>query len=176
MSQSANAIERQAFRTMGYGLYIVTSTMDEKLNGQVANTVFQVTSQPPQIATSLSKNNLTHEFISKSGVFAVCVIAREAPFTFIGPFGFRSGRVMDKFENVPYAIGVTGCPLITEHVVATIEAKVVQTVDCGTHTLFIGEVIGAKKTGDAEPMTYAWYHEHLKGKTPVDSPTHIPDN
>lgn len=175
MLQSPHGIDRQAFRTMGYGLYIVTSTMDGKYNGQVANTVFQITSQPPQVATSLSKNNLTHEFITKSGVFAVCVIAREAPFPFIGPFGFRSGRVVDKFENVPYTTGVTGCPLITEHVVATIEAKVVQAVDCGSHTLFIGEVVNAVRSGAGEPMTYAWYHEQLKGKTPVDSPTFIPD-
>jgi len=176
MTSSQQSLDRTAFRTMGYGLYIVTSAFDGKLNGQIANTVFQVTSQPPQIATSLSKNNLTHEIISKSNVFAVCVLARDTPFTFIGTYGFRSGRIMDKFEGIAHTIGITGCPLITEHVVAAMEARVVQTVDCGTHTLFIGEIVGAERFSDAEPMSYDFYHQNLKGKTPVDSPTHIPEN
>ncbi|MCK4821203.1 flavin reductase, partial [bacterium] len=48
---------------ISYGLYIVSSKRDEKFNGQIANTIFQVTAEPPAIAVSINKENLTHEFI-----------------------------------------------------------------------------------------------------------------
>ncbi|HDH63366.1 MAG TPA: flavin reductase, partial [Firmicutes bacterium] len=75
-----------------YGLYLVTSKNGEKINGQIANTVFQVTSDPPRISVTINKKNLTHEFIEKSRVFAVSVLSKETPLKFIGNFGFKSGR------------------------------------------------------------------------------------
>jgi ferric-chelate reductase [NAD(P)H] len=87
-------LDRYALRKMGYGLYIVSSIMDGKPNAQLANTVFQVTSEPAQIAAAISHSNLTHEYISHSCLFSVSILQESAPFTFIGPFGFRSGRVI----------------------------------------------------------------------------------
>jgi len=53
----------KALYKLSYGLYVVSSKKGNRLNGQVANSVFQVTSEPPTIAVSINKNNLTHEFI-----------------------------------------------------------------------------------------------------------------
>ena len=61
-------IERAVFRDLSYGLYIVTSSSEGRLNGQVVNTVIQVTSDPPRVAVIINKKNLTHEFILKSKV------------------------------------------------------------------------------------------------------------
>ncbi len=82
----------KALFKLGYGVYIVTSKKDNRINGQIANTVFQVTSDPPTIAVSINKNNLTHELIKASKVFAASVLCEETPLTFIGRFGFKSGR------------------------------------------------------------------------------------
>ncbi len=95
------AIDRRAFRDLSYGLYIVTSRDQEKINGQIVNTAIQVTSDPPRLAVIINKKNLTHEFITKSRIFAVSVLEEATPLTFIGPFGFRSGRDIDKFAKVP---------------------------------------------------------------------------
>ena len=86
------AIDRRAFRDMSYGLYIVTSRDQEKMNGQIINTAIQVTSDPPRLAIIINKKNLTHEFITRSRIFAVSVLEEATPLTFIGPFGFRSGK------------------------------------------------------------------------------------
>jgi ferric-chelate reductase [NAD(P)H] len=168
-------INHSAFRKFAYGIYIVTSLYGEKINGQLANTVFQITSEPPQIAISISKNNLTHEFIEKSGLFAVAVVAETAPMTFIGRFGFRSGRVADKFDKINYKRGLTGCPLIVEHCVAVMESEVVGQYDAGSHTLFIGRVVGSELFNENAPMSYNYYQKYLKGKTPKDSPTFVPE-
>jgi len=61
--------DRRAFRDLSYGLYIVTSLDGVRLNGQIVNTVIQVTSDPARVAVIVNKQNLTHEFISKSGLF-----------------------------------------------------------------------------------------------------------
>ncbi len=168
------AIDRYALRKMGYGLYIVSSIMDGKPNAQVANTVFQVTSEPARIAAAVSHGNLTHEYINHGRLFSVSVLQESTPFSFIGLFGFRSGRVIDKFASAAHRYGSTGCPIVIENAVAVMETRVVNQIDIGTHTLFIGEIVGAEILNDNPPMTYLYYQEKLKGKTPVDSPTFIP--
>jgi len=86
----------KAFYKLGYGVYVVTSKKDDRINGQIANIVFQVTSEPPTIAVSINKNNLTSDFIKESRGFSASVFYQDTPLTFIGCFGFRSGRDMDK--------------------------------------------------------------------------------
>jgi len=82
----------EAFKKISYGLYIVSSKKNSKINGQIANTVFQVSADPPLIAVCINKENLTHEFIENSKVFCISVLAKDAPLRIIGQFGFRSGR------------------------------------------------------------------------------------
>ncbi len=69
----------KALYKSGYGLYVVCSTKGGRLNGQIANTVFQITSEPPTIAVSINKNNLTHEFIKESKVFTASVLPQDTP-------------------------------------------------------------------------------------------------
>jgi ferric-chelate reductase [NAD(P)H] len=169
-------IDRIPFRKFGYGIYIISSFHGDKLNGQLANTVFQITSNPPQIAISISKNNLTHEMIMDSRRFSVSIVAEAAPIIFIGLFGFRSGRVINKFEKIKYKMGVTGCPLILENCVAALEAKVSGQYDAGSHTIFFGQVINSELFNEDIPMSYDYYQKYLKGKTPKDSPTFMPES
>ena len=58
---------------------------------------------------------------------------------FIGRFGFKSGREIDMFENINYRIGDIGFPIVLDNAIAYIEAEVINEVDVGTHTIFIGE-------------------------------------
>ena len=163
----------EALYSIGYGVYVVGSVKDGKYNAQTANTVFQITSEPPTVAVSINKNNLTHEYIEASGVFSATSLCEETPLSFIGGFGFKSGRDVDKLEGVEYRIGTTGAPIITENGVAYFEAKVIKTVDVGTHTLFIGEVVDADVLSHKVCMTYAHYHEVKRGTTPKTAPTYI---
>ncbi|MDP6126564.1 MAG: flavin reductase family protein [Dehalococcoidales bacterium] len=134
----------KALRNIGYGLYVIGSKKGDKLNAQVANTVFQVTSEPASVAVSLNKNNLTHEYIDESKVFSASVLCTATPLAFIGLFGFRSGRDVDKLDGVAYKIGKTGAPVILDNAVACFEARVTQQIEVGTHTILIGEVMDAE--------------------------------
>jgi len=169
----SESLDRRALYVISYGLYVVTSHLGEKLNGQIANTVFQVSSEPPRIAVSINKSNLTHEYISKSGVLAVSMLEQSTPMTFIGLFGFKSGRDVDKLSQVKYKMGVTGCPLVTENALAVMEGKVIGNADAGTHTIFVVELVAAEFLREGTPLTYAYYHEAKKGKAPKSAPTYM---
>jgi flavin reductase (DIM6/NTAB) family NADH-FMN oxidoreductase RutF len=158
---------------LSYGLYVVTSGQKGRANGQIANSVFQVTSDPPQLAISINKNNYTHSFIEESGKFAVTVLATSAPMTFIGQFGFRDGRKYDKFQGVNCLTAVTGVPIVTDNGLAYFECLVKNNLACGTHTIFLGEIVGMEILGEGEPMTYAYYHLVKGGKSPKTAPTFI---
>ncbi len=166
-------LDRKALRDVTYGMYVVTSRLDDKLNGQIANTVFQVCSDPPRIAVSINKSNLTHEYISKSGVFAVSVLSEDTPMPFIGLFGFKSGRDVDKLSQVNFKEGVTGCPCVTDNAISLLEAKVGGSTDTGTHTIFVGDLVGAEVLQQGVPLTYAFYHEKKRGKSPKSAPTYV---
>ena len=166
-------MELKALYKLGYGLYVVCSRKGNKLNGQIANTVFQVTSEPPTIAVSINKNNLTHEFIKESKVLAASVLSQDTPLSFIGHFGFKSGRDIDKLEGINYKIGETQAPVVTDNTLAYLEARIVQEVDAGTHTIFIGQLVGADVLKEGEPMTYAYYHQVKRGTTPKTAPVYI---
>ncbi len=163
----------KALYKLGYGLYVVSSRNGDRPNAQIANTVFQITSEPPTIAVSINKSNLTHEFIRESKVLAVSVLSQDTPLSFIGRFGFKSGRDMDKLEGINHKTGVTHAPVVTDNALAYLEAKVIQQVDVGTHTIFIGELAGADVLKDGEPMTYAYYHQVKRGTTPKTAPSYV---
>ncbi|MEN3014054.1 MAG: rubredoxin [Endomicrobiia bacterium] len=167
-------MDLKALYKIGYGMYIVsTKNKEGKFNGQIANTVFQVTSDPPQIAVCLNKQNLTTEYIKESKVFAVSVLTEETTMQFIGQFGFKSGRDIDKFKDVNYKIGSLGVPVVLDYTTAYIEAEVVSFSDVGTHIVFVGRVVNAEVLDQKQPMTYAYYHLIKKGKSPKTAPTYI---
>lgn len=163
----------KAIRKICYGVYIISSKHNDKINGQIANTAFQITSDPPTVAISINKQNLTHEFIQESKVFSVSILSKEAPMSLIGIFGFKSGRDIDKFKDVKYKIGTTGSPLILDYTIGYLDCEVVGVTDVGTHTIFIGKVVDCQDLSDAEPMTYAYYHQVKGGKSPKTAPTYV---
>ena len=163
----------KALYKLGYGVYVVTSRKGNRLNGQIANTLFQVTSTPLTVAVSINKDNLTWEFIKESRVFAASVLCQDTPLTFIGQFGFKSGRDTDKFEGINYKTGETGAPIVTDYAVSYIEVRVNKEMDVGTHTVFIGEVVNAGIISDEVCMTYEYYHQIKGGKTPKAAATYV---
>jgi len=163
----------KALHNLSYGLYVVASGKQGKLNAQIANTVFQVTSDPPTIAVSINKQNLTHEFISESKVFTASILSQDTPLSFIGHFGFKSGKEVDKLKDVNYKLGEAKAPIVLDHSLAYLEARVINQLDVGTHTIFIGELVGADVLSEGEPMTYAYYRQVKRGTTPKTAPSYI---
>jgi flavin reductase (DIM6/NTAB) family NADH-FMN oxidoreductase RutF/rubredoxin len=160
-------------RKIPYGLYTVCSKKNDKVNGQIVNALFQVTAEPKTVAISINKKNLTHEYINSSKVFSASILCQECPMKFIGTFGYKSGRDIDKFENVNYKIGKTGAPIVIDNTVGFFEAKVTNQLSVGTHTIFIGEIVEAEDLAQKRVLTYEYYHLVKGGISPKNAPTYL---
>ncbi|HBG22329.1 MAG TPA: High molecular weight rubredoxin [Peptococcaceae bacterium] len=165
----------KALYNLSYGLYMVSSKDEGRMNGQIANSAMQISSEPPTIAVSINKQNMTNGMIRKSGLFCISILPEETPLSLIGQFGFKSGRDVDKFADVRYQTTVQGVPYLDEIALSYIEARVIQDIDAGTHTVFIGEITAADVLNEGNPMTYAYYHQVKKGSTPPTAPTYVAD-
>lgn len=163
----------KAFHKLSYGLYLVASEYNGKKAGYIANTTFQVTSEPPQIAISCHKNNQTTQIIQDSGIFSISVLKKEVNMKIIGDFGFMSSNDIDKFSGISTITAKTGAPIILDSSVAWFDCKVVKSVDLGSHYLIIGEVLDSDEISDDEPLTYQYYREKYKMYSPKNSPTYI---
>ena len=167
-------MDRSALGKITSGVYILSSMKDGKYNGQIINSLFRVTAKPLTVAVSVNKENLTYEYIQASKVFSVSLLASNASMTFIGLFGFKSGRDIDKFSQTNYRTGQTGVPIVSDHSVAWLEAKVIQELDCGTHVIFIGELVDFDNLADGPALTYDYYSNVMKGKSSKNAPTYTP--
>jgi rubredoxin/flavin reductase (DIM6/NTAB) family NADH-FMN oxidoreductase RutF len=125
------------------------------------------------VAVSINKNNLTWEYIKNSRAFAVSVICQDAPLSFIGLFGFKSGREVNKFSGINYKAGLTGSPIVLDYATSYLEAKVTKEIDLGTHTIFIGELVDGDILNDKTCMTYEYYHQVKRGTTPKTAPSYV---
>jgi flavin reductase (DIM6/NTAB) family NADH-FMN oxidoreductase RutF len=145
-----------------------------KFDGCIVNTVFQIVPEPPMVAVSINKQNLTNEYITNSKVFAVSILAESTPMDFLGKFGFRTGRDIDKLEQGTYKTGQTGAPIVLDNVVGFIEAEVIEAVDIETHTLFIGKITACETIDENRiPMTYTYFRDVKHGRTPRTAATYI---
>jgi flavin reductase (DIM6/NTAB) family NADH-FMN oxidoreductase RutF/rubredoxin len=166
-------MDPKALYKIGYGMYIIGAQKGGKINAQIANTVFQISSEPPTLAVSINKKNLTNEYIREGRAYAAAVLSIDTPLSFIGQFGFKSGREVNKFEGVNYKSGVTGSPIVLDNAVSYLEVKVTQEVDAGTHTIFIGQVVEGEVLNDKQTLTYEYYQQVKRGTTPKTAPSYV---
>ena len=147
---------------LSYGIFIATARDGEKDNGCIINTGIQVTTEPNQIAFAINKNNYTHDIIVKTKALNLSILSEDATMATIKNFGFQSGRTADKFIEFPFERSANGITYIAKECNGYISAKVTQTVDLGSHTLFIAEVTDGDILNDQPSATYAYYHSNIK--------------
>ena len=157
-------MEKEAFFKFSYGLFVLTARQNGKDNGCIINTAGQLTEDPARVQFAVNKKNLTHDMILATGECNLSVLSQDAVFWIFQHYGFQSGRDVDKFENLPEMRTANGIRYVVGCTNAVISCKVTQTVDCGSHTLFIAEVTDARVLSDDPSMTYQYYFDHVKPK------------
>jgi len=156
-------IENQAMYKISYGLFMLTTTDGEKQNGCIVNTVSMITDNPKRVVVFVNKANYSNELLKKTGIFNVSVLTEKTSFEVFKQFGFQSGKDVDKFADKAYPTTENGLKYLSQ-ANAVISAKVVDSYDYGTHTLFVAEVTEAKTLSDENSTTYEYYQNHIKPK------------
>ena len=158
-------MDPKAMFKLSYGLFVLTAREGEKDNGCITNTAIQVTSEPNRISIAVNKANYTHGMVLRTGKFNVSILSQEASFDTFKHFGFQSGRDVDKFAGFSACKRAeNGIYIITEGTNAYISAEVEQTVDLGTHTLFIAKVTDLDVLSSVSSATYEYYQNNIKPK------------
>lgn len=160
-----------ALRKLSYGVYVIGTLDQERVTGCIANSAMQITSDPATVAVSINHNNYTNKCIRESGKFSVSILGEGINPEIIGTFGFQSGKDINKFETVSYDMK-EGVPVLTE-ACGYLVCEVVDKMETETHTVFLGKIVDAESLSEEEPMTYAYYHKVVKGKSPKNAPTYI---
>ena len=155
-------MDNKAMFNLSYGLFILTAKDGEKDNGCIVNTVGQVTSQPNRISLTVNKANYTHDMILKTKEFNVSVLAENSKFETYRHWGFQSGRNTDKLESISFKRSANGLVYIADETNAFLSAKVVSTLDLGTHTLFIADVTDDEVLSQVPSATYSFYQNNIK--------------
>lgn len=166
-------MNQNTLHKLSYGVYVVSTWDQGRPTGCTANSAMQITSSPATIAVSINHNNYTNQCIKDTNKFAISILAEDSQPSIIGTFGFKSGREADKFAEVKYTVE-DHMPVVSDSC-GYIVCDVIDKMETATHTVFLGEVKGAEMFGDREAMTYAYYHKVIKGKSPKNAPTYIPE-
>ncbi len=154
----SSAVDANAFRGVMRqlaGCVTVISTEDSgELYGFTATAVCSVCAEPPTILIAVNKTARTHPHIDRKGAYAVNILA-DGQKHIAEHFAGKSDK---QFEDVDYSLGSHGIPLI-KNAAAHLECEIQQRIPIGTHTVFVGRVIG---TG-VEICTPLIYHDAKYG-------------
>ena len=164
-------MNKNAFRQLSYGVYVISTWDEGRPTGCTANSAMQITSDPATIAVSINHDNYTNKCIQESGRFAISILGENSNPGIIGTFGFKSGRDNIKFDEVQSVI--KGFLPVVADACAYIACEVIDKMETETHTVFLGKVTDADVLKADDPMTYAYYHNVIKGKSPKAAPTYI---
>lgn len=157
-------IDNKALYNIGYGLYVITSNDGVKHNGMICNTVIQLTGTPLTVGVTINKSNYTCDIVQSTGIMNVNLLTESAPFSIFEKYGFSSGRDVNKFENTVYTLSENGLTVLNEYINSYMSLKVKQSIDLGTHVMFICDVTEAEVINNDPSMTYAYYHKNVKPK------------
>jgi len=158
-------MDKTAVFKLSYGLFFLGSEWEGKKSICVVNTVEQLTQTPLRVGVTMLKTGYTHSLVEKSGKFSAGIMSREATMEDIAHFGQSSGRDTDKLAGFDVQTDQLGSPLYQKGCNAAFCCRVVDSVDLGTHTLFIADLIDAKTLSDKPSLTYSDYSILKSGGT-----------
>ena len=142
-----------AFDALVHGVYVVTTRLEDVVNGMTASWVAQVSLKPLLLMVSIAPARYSHRLIQESGVFAVNVLA-DTQVELGKRFGYKSGRQVDKFAGLEWTAAATGAPILPQ-AYAYLDLKLRDTFSAGDHTLFVGEVVAARILHpEAQPLVF----------------------
>ncbi len=146
-------MQEVAFAALVHGVYVVTTRLEDVVNGMTAAWVSQVSLKPLLVMVSIAPPRYSHRLIKESGVFAVNVLD-DSQADLGKRFGYKSGRQVDKFAGLDWTTAATGAPILPQ-AYAYLDLKLKDTCTAGDHTLFLGEVVAAQILHpEARPLVF----------------------
>ena len=158
-------MDQKALYNLSYGMYLLTTREEGKDYGCIINTAVQVARDPDRIAISVQNDNKTCEVLKRTELFNLSAVTADAPFDLFRQFGMQSARDVEKFRGYPGIDRASNTlPILSQYGNMYLSVYVTDTVDLGSHTLFIGELLDGQVLNGKPSCTYAHYHAEIKPK------------
>ena len=158
-------MDTKAMYKLTYGLFVLTTESEGRINGCITNTAIQVANDPTRIGLAVNKANFTEGLIQASRKFNISIIAEDADFALFKHFGFQSGRDVDKFADfTDCRMMENGVPIITKGTNAYMTCTVTETHDLGSHTFFVATIEDMGVLADTDSCSYTYYQNNIKPK------------
>jgi flavin reductase (DIM6/NTAB) family NADH-FMN oxidoreductase RutF len=139
--EAYDRLRRRVLWSMPSGLYVLGSAGQDRRNLMTLNWATQVATDPKLLAVSIEVGAVTHALVQEGGRFSLNILARDNRAVvrkFVKP-------VVD--EGDPSRLGdfavrtaSTGAPVL-ELAAAWLDCRITAQLPCGSHTLFVGEVV-----------------------------------
>ncbi len=164
---TAAAFDRTAFREamarMGAAVNIITTTGPQGDAGMTVSAVCSVTDDPATVLVCINRSSRQHEIYKSSGIICVNVLTHEHEE--LSPIFAGKGNLpmAERFTHGTWIRLATGAPVL-ENAAASLDCKVSQSVDVGTHTVFFCEVQAIHLGPSGSGLVYQGraYHQILQ--------------
>lgn len=148
-------------RNLTLPVVAVTTSAAGRRNGFIVNSAQRASLVPtqPRISLYVSKPNESHDLVYASGLFGIHLL-RTDQWDVIDALGLHSMRdVPDKLDEFDTRRGVSGCPML-EDCLAAFECRVINAMDAGGSTFFLGDVIDMREEESGDVMTSGYFRRH----------------
>lgn len=160
-------MDKKAYEKLDYSLALLSTAADGKRQGCIVNSLHQVTSSfPPKFTVTVNKSNETCRALEDAGSFSVTLLSADCPEEIINQFGYKSGRVGDKFASYAPETDGAGNPYLKEGMVSRISCRITEKLEIGNFVLYVGEATEAEVLGDGRVLTLKAFTERGKAVPP----------
>ena len=122
---------------------------------------------PAKFTIAVNRENVTAAAVEQAGSFCVTLLAHDAPAALINGFGYRSGRVADKFSPYEVRRDEVGNPYLTDSMLSRVSCRVIDRLEIGSYTIYVGQATEAEVFGSGEVLTLNAYAARGKAVPPT---------
>jgi flavin reductase (DIM6/NTAB) family NADH-FMN oxidoreductase RutF len=134
------------------GVTVITTAAGEHLHGMTANAVSSLSLDPVMVLICVDKTTHTHRVLDAGGVFTVNVLG-EHQEALSRVFAKKSEPEVGKLRGQGFRLGETGAPILDD-CLAFLECRVVNVLDGGDHSIFLGQVVSEGVVEEMRPLLF----------------------
>jgi flavin reductase (DIM6/NTAB) family NADH-FMN oxidoreductase RutF len=152
----------EILRNLSSPIVALTCRRGERLNGMIANSAIRASLVPgsQRVANYVFKRHLTHAILSATGRYVLHLLSREQ-WDEIWALGFHSGRDGDKFAGLEYELTEGSRLPVLPRAYAWMECEVVNVMDAGASTFFMGEILRLERGAGGQVMDSEHFRQHM---------------
>ncbi len=141
---------RTVLRRVPHGVAVITVDADGQRLGLTVDSLVSLSLEPPLVGVAVSIHAALHELLRDAGAFGVSLLAADQAAVAqhfargVPPIALWHDIEVRESDGAPLLAGALGW----------LQCRVVEEVETGDHTLFVGEVLSAEPGSSSTPLVH----------------------